>query len=208
MKNIEASPVPGIRLIDYDALLVDATRVTVQDAGGQNFAVNLGVVAPGVELKRGWVWASTIIDGQPYFFASTHLEGSAPGMPELLAAQASELAGFVPTDVPVIALGDFNDKPGSLMYRAMTANGFTDGWRDLRPGVAGFTCCHLSDLTDHVADLIQRIDYVFTRGVGTARTGLQGNIGLIGEVPADRIAGSLHTIWPSDHGGLLVSLLN
>ena len=63
VQNITAVPFPGISLVDHDAMLVDADRVTVASAGGQNFAINVGVVAPGVELKRGWVWARTTIDG-------------------------------------------------------------------------------------------------------------------------------------------------
>jgi len=40
VQNIAAAPLPGISLVDFDALLVDAGRVTVTAAGGQNFAVN------------------------------------------------------------------------------------------------------------------------------------------------------------------------
>ena len=65
VQNITAVPLPGISLVDHDAMLVDADRVTIVSANGQNFAVNVGVVAPGVELKRGWVTARTTIDGQP-----------------------------------------------------------------------------------------------------------------------------------------------
>lgn len=206
IKNLEATPVPGIRLVDYDALLVDADRVTVRNAGGQNFAVNLGTVAPGVELKRGWVWASTTVDKRPYFFASTHLEGSASGMPELLAAQASELAAFLPDDRPVIVMGDFNDRPGSPMHQAMTSQGFADVWASLHPGDAGFTCCQAPDLSNPTAQFTQRIDYVFARDIGHPQFDVRSSIEIQGDEPADRIAGPNHSLWPSDHGGLLARL--
>ena len=207
VKNIEATPVPGVRLVDYDVLLVDAERVALGQAGGQNFSTNLGTVAPGVELKRGWVWAGVHIGGRPYFIASTHLEGSATGMPELLAAQAAELARFLPTELPVVVMGDFNDQPGSPMHRAMTEAGFGDLWAEWRPGAAGFTCCHASDLSDGVAQFSQRIDYVFARAAQDGPPRLLGSIHILGDTPDDRIQGPLHLIWPSDHGGLAVRIL-
>lgn len=206
VKNLEATPVPGIRLVDSDVLLVDADRVTVKKAGGKTFAVNLGVVAPGVDLKRGWVWASTRIADRPYFFASTHLEGSAAGMPELLAAQAAELAAFLPTDRPVIVVGDFNDRPGSPMHRAMTRRGLVDVWAQLHPGTAGLTCCHAPDLANGTATFGQRIDYVFARDPDHPRFDARSSIEILGDDPADRIAGPAHALWPSDHGGLIARL--
>ena len=206
VQNLGSTPVPGITLVDSDVLLVDQDRVTVEAAGGRTYSANLGLVAPGVDLKRGWVWAQARVDGQPWYFVSTHLEGSAPGMPELLAAQATELAASLPVGEPVIAMGDFNAEPGSLAYQVMTGSGFTDAWRSLRPGVVGYSCCHVADLSDHVPNFYQRIDYVFTRGMGQGTPGLQGDIDLLGEVPADRIAGPAHPIWPSDHAGLAADL--
>ena len=53
VKNIEAAPFPGVSLVDFDVLLVDKNRVDVIATTAQNFAANLGEVAPGVVLKRG-----------------------------------------------------------------------------------------------------------------------------------------------------------
>ena len=56
IQNIQAAPLPGVSLIDFDVLLVrDGIQVGATTA--QNFTANLGVVAPGVTLKRGWVTA-------------------------------------------------------------------------------------------------------------------------------------------------------
>ncbi len=52
---------PGVSLVDYDALLVDTRRVKVGATSAQNFSANLGNVAPGVVLKRGWVSAAVTI---------------------------------------------------------------------------------------------------------------------------------------------------
>ena len=206
VENITAAPLPGISLIDHDAMLVDADRVTVGSAGGQNFAVNVGMVAPGVVLKRGWVWARVTIDGQPYTFVSLHAEADLAGahLDGLRALQLGEVVGTVSGggDARVVMMGDFNDVPGSLMHQVVTGAGFTDVWAALRPGVIGFTCCHLPNLSDHVAPFSQRIDYVVTRGI----TGPGGKVDRFGEVPADRLAGPAHPIWPSDHAGVTATL--
>jgi len=207
VQNITAVPLPGISLVDHDAMLVDADRVTITSAGGQNFAANVGVVAPGVELKRGWVFARVTIDGEPYTFVSLHAEADLAGaqLDGLRALQIGEVVGSVGGDARVVMMGDFNDVPGSSMYDVMTGAGFTDVWAALRPGVIGFTCCHPSNLSDQVADFTQRIDYVFARsntGPGTVK----GQIDRFGDVPADRIPGPAHALWPSDHVGVTARL--
>ncbi|HET7790035.1 MAG TPA: endonuclease/exonuclease/phosphatase family protein [Gemmatimonadales bacterium] len=204
VENIVARPVPGIGLVDYDAMLVDADRVTITAAAGQNYTHNIGVVAPGIELKRGWVDAQVIINGAPYTFASTHLEsGQSAGFPELRAAQAAELVGSLPTDQPAIVMGDLNDNPGTPMYQVIAGGQFTDSWRALRPGAVGLTCCEPANLANQIPTFDQRLDYVWVRGAGS----LQGAITRIGDTPGDRVAGPAHPVWPSDHAGLVFSLL-
>lgn len=210
--NINVSLVSGlVRLTDRDALLVDAERIVVNAASGQNFAVNLGPVAPGISLIRGWVWARTTLNGQAYAFATAHTEANLAGAPvglleQIRAAQVGEMiASFGPNE-RVVLMGDLNDKPGSPMYSLLTSSGFTDSWAALRPAVAGLTCCHAADLSDPVADFDQRIDYIFTRGVTRSDGKLFGQIDRFGDVPADRLPGPAYRIWPSDHVGLLASL--
>ena len=208
VQNITAVPLPGISLVDHDVILVDADRVTVTSAGGQNFAANVGVVAPGVELKRGWVFARITIDGQPYTVVSLHAEANLAGaqLDGLRALQILEVAGTVAGDERVVMMGDFNDVPGSLMHQVMTGAGFTDVWAALRPGVAGFTCCHQSNLSDQIAGFSQRIDYIFSRGITGPNGEVMGEIDRFGEVPADRIPGPAHPLWASDHAGVLATL--
>ena len=207
--NITASPFPGISLIDHDAILIDADRVTVAPAVvAQNYTFNIGVVAPGVELKRGWVQIAATIDGTPVTIASTHLEsGNAAGLAALRAAQATELVGSVGTASPAILLGDFNDVPGSPTNQIITGAGFSDTWAALRPGARGFTCCEVADLSNRVAVLNQRIDYVFTRGIGGPHGNLLGQVTIVGDQPGDRVAGPAYPIWPSDHAGVIAGLL-
>jgi hypothetical protein len=207
VKNIEAAPFPGVSLVDFDVLLVDTSRVDLIATTEQNFAANLGEVAAGVVLKRGWVTARVTIDGTEVILASTHLEsGNLPDFSGLRALQAQELVGSLDPATPAVLMGDLNDAPGSPMYQVLVGAGFIDVWRALRSGVVGNTCCHLDDLSNQLPDLEQRIDYIFARGLERPHAGLQGQVKLLGEVPADRLTGPVSKIWPSDHAGLVAEL--
>ena len=212
LENFTAAPAPGISLTDADVMLVDPSRVQVLSSSGHTFAANLGVVAPGVDLQRGWVQMEGRVDGKTYTFVSLHTEGTGPE--ELLlglhAAQVGEMVASLGSASPVVSLGDFNAKPGSPAYQVMLDGGFTDVWAALRPGVRGYTCCQLADLSNTTPAFSERIDYVWTRGLGVARGrhALQGQVQRYGDVPADRIRnGAGQLIWPSDHAGLIANLL-
>lgn len=210
--NLVATPFPGVAVTDHDALLRDADRVTVNGpVVATTYAANLGHIAPGVDLNRGYVVAPLLIDGEPVTVATTHLEsGDVPGFAELRAFQAQELVavvGIVGGGAPAMLLGDFNDTPGSPMYQVVTGAGFTDSWGAMRPGARGLTCCEAADLSNHTPVLIQRIDYVFARGIGGPNGKLLGQISIIGDQPADKIAGPAFPIWPSDHAGVVASFL-
>jgi endonuclease/exonuclease/phosphatase family metal-dependent hydrolase len=205
VKNIEATPFPGVSLVDYDVLLVDRRRVKVQSTVAQNFTANLGEVAPGVVLKRGWVAAAATIRGTELTLASTHLEsGNVSGFDQLRAFQMQELLASLDPTKPAVLLGDLNDAPGSLMYQVLGGAGFADVWSALRSGLSGNTCCHLTDLSNSLPNLTQRIDYVFARGPEAHPTALSGEIQLLGAEAGARISG--FGIWPSDHAGLSAQL--
>jgi hypothetical protein len=69
--------------------------------------------------------------------------------------------------------------------------------------VTGNTCCEAADLSNQLPALVERIDFVFARGIG-----VQGQINLVGEVPADKVAGAAGPVWPSDHAAVLLNLLS
>jgi len=211
-QNLVATPAPGISLTDNDVMLIDPAQVTVLSASAHQFTNNLGVVAPGVDLERGWVQMTAVIGGKTFAIASLHTEGTGPE--ELLlglhASQVNDVVVSLGTASPAIVMGDFNARPGSPAYQVMQGGGFTDVWGALRPGAAGLTCCHLADLSNAQPNFYERIDYVWTRGLGEARGSqpLVGQVNRYGEVPADRFrnaAGQL--IWPSDHAGLIANIM-
>jgi endonuclease/exonuclease/phosphatase family metal-dependent hydrolase len=212
LDNFTAAPAPGASLTDAEVMLVDPRRVEVVSSAGHTFQANLGVVAPGVDLQRGWITMEAIIGGQPYTFVSTHTEGTGPQelLLQLHALQVGEMVASLGSASPVIAMGDFNTQPGTPAYQAMRDAGFTDVWSALRPGVQGLTCCHLADLSNPGPVLTKRIDYVWTRGLGDARglNPLQGRVSRYGDVPSDRILNAAgRPIWPADHAGLIADLL-
>jgi endonuclease/exonuclease/phosphatase family metal-dependent hydrolase len=212
--NINVSLVSGlVRLVDHDALLVDADRVTITEASGQDFSVNLGQVAEGVVLIRGWVFARTTIGGRAVTFASAHTEANLAGAPpglleQIRAAQVGEMVATLGPSTPIVLMGDLNDTPGSPMYGVLASTGFADTWLELRPGggAEGLTCCHVADLSDQIAPFDQRIDYIWTRGFARDDGRVTGSIDRFGNVPSDRLAGPAYPIWPSDHAGLVAAL--
>jgi endonuclease/exonuclease/phosphatase family metal-dependent hydrolase len=207
--NYSLTPVAGVSYSQGDAMLVDADRVTVTSATHHIFNDNIGEVAPGIELRQGWSVADAVVAGRRIVFVGTHLEANLFGtsLSGLRALQATELVGSLPVGVPAIVMGDLNDEPGSPMYQVLTGAGMVDVWRAFRPGVAGYTCCHDDDLGNPVARFDEHIDYIFARGFGTGRAGLQGKISLFGDQPSERVAGPVHPLWPSDHAGLSATLL-
>jgi endonuclease/exonuclease/phosphatase family metal-dependent hydrolase len=206
VRNIEAAPFPGVSLVDEDAILVDRKRVRVQETGARSFAANLGQVAPGVVLARGWVSAKITIGNRGYTVASTHFEsGDVAGLDQLRAAQATELAQALAGPGPTVLMGDLNDVPGSPMYQVLTGAGLTDAWPLLRGSTAGFTCCHAVNLANAMQQFTKRIDYVFVRDGREGGT-VTGAIQRIGDATTDRFPGPLHPLWPSDHAGLVARL--
>lgn len=202
-------------LIDYDIMLVNADRVTLRSVVKRNFANNDGLFG-GVNLIRGFVEARITVGGRDYVVVTTHAEGTdltAAGVDyhQLHVKQMQEIVDEVnKVDEPAIVMGDLNDEDTSPMYQVMLNAGFADDWRTLRPGVDGNTCCHLSDLSDprpQLGRFHQRIDFVFARGVGHANRDVTGRIVEYGLLPSDRLAGPEGTIWPSDHAGLLATLV-
>ncbi len=209
VQNTTAAPLPGVSLVDYDVLLVDARRVRLNVVlAAQNFQNNIGPVAPGVTIIRGYVAASVKVEGHDYVVLNTHLEsGSAPGLDLLRAAQASEIATVLGAASPAILLGDFNDDPGSPMWQVLAGSRFTDAWGALRPNDNGYTCCHDEDLSNPEANFDQRIDYVWARGTGVGPRPVVGTVRRFGLERREKVPGPFFPLWPSDHAGVASTLV-
>jgi endonuclease/exonuclease/phosphatase family metal-dependent hydrolase len=207
VRNTQAAPFPGISLVDYDVTLVNPERVTVEgNAFAQQFAYNIGAVAPGVDIRRGYIVLSTRIDGRPVLVVNTHLEsGSDPQIVQLRAAQAMELAQVIGAAPAVLLMGDLNDTPGSPMYQVLAGAGLVDVWTVLGRH-SGLTCCHAADLSNPRTRFTQRIDYVWARGLQRHNDRMKGRAVTVGAERAEKFAGPLYAIWPSDHAGVMVTI--
>ena len=150
-----------------------------------------------------------IVDGESYTVVNTHPESGQhlPELPFLRAAQITEIVTVLGATERVIVMGDLNDWPDSPMYQVLVGAGYTDVWAELRPGTDGFTCCHAKDLSNRQTNFNERIDYIWTKGVGHPVAGVQGRVFRTGMRQRDRVEGPEYKIWPSDHAGLVASLL-
>src|SRR5258705_8310626 len=75
VRNTEAAPFPGISLVDYDVVLIDRDRVRPEGAVvARQFAYNIGPVAPGVDIRRGFIVFQARVNGRLVTIANTHLE--------------------------------------------------------------------------------------------------------------------------------------
>ena len=199
----------GIGLVDRDVLLVNSSLSLLDQANGTFSCPPLCIPVSGLgTLTRGWVRATTRIGSRTVTFVSTHPEsGDLPEIAALRGGQMQELVGTLASMTgPIVLLGDLNDTPGSSMHTVLTGAGFVDVWQSIGSG-AGNTCCHATHLQSGA--FTKRIDYVMVRGgfltgngaiVGGAR------VKVIGESANERVQGAFGLIWPSDHGGVVVSL--
>jgi endonuclease/exonuclease/phosphatase family metal-dependent hydrolase len=190
-------PSMDIRLTVRNGLLV-RNGIRVRHVRTRNYRAQYPLFKGLETAKRGWVSADVTLGGRTFRVVTTHLESFDRATAE---AQARELlAGPAKTPLPVIVLGDLNSRPDgstSQAYPILVAGGFRDAWAQAYPSAAGLTCCHGVDLHDATKGFTERIDYVLMRGGFTAVRGA-----VTGEAPASRVAG----LWPSDHGGLWMTL--
>ena len=199
----------GIGLVDRDVMLVNSSLTLIDQASGTFSCPPLCIPVSGLgTLTRGWVRATTRIGSRMVTFVSTHPEsGDLPQIAALRAGQMQELAATLASRTgPVVLLGDLNDTPGSAMHQVLTGAGFVDVWQSIGSGV-GNTCCHATHLQSGA--FTKRIDYVMVRGgylIGNGSVVSGAQVKLIGEAASERVQGPYGLIWPSDHGGLVVSL--
>jgi hypothetical protein len=140
-------------------------------------------------------------------FITTHLESvdtTLFGLPSIRGAQGAELrSGPANTTLPVVIAMDSNSQAAPLpqdpTYLDFTLAGYNDVWSQLRPGVAGFTCCQAELDNNPISQLYQRIDLILTLGAVEAQ-----NVALFGATSASRTSDGL---WASDHAGVAAQLV-
>ena len=122
-------------------------------------------------------------------------------------------------DRSLIVVGDINSSPedpiipGPLPlpppfdqgifppYMQFIGSGYIDAWT-LRPGNASeFTCCQLSDLSNHQSILDERIDVIFSLDIPDKVKKAR----VLGDGVWEKSAP--FGLWPSDHGQVAAKLL-
>ncbi len=116
----------------------------------------------GTPLRRGYLGATLLVDGQSVLFISTHLQHvNDPAVhdddPEadLYPVHTEQIATIVEAwggRKPAILVGDFNARPGWRQIRELQMAGWVDSWDEAGQGM-GFT--------SNAADPRFRIDYIF-----------------------------------------------
>jgi endonuclease/exonuclease/phosphatase family metal-dependent hydrolase len=190
-----------VRLADRDVILT-RTGVAVANprAGRYDAAAEVPVFGDLVlEVVRGWTSVDVTVRGETVRVWNTHLETDL--FPAVQLRQGFELLALARSPrMPTVVLGDLNsrgDRTGTATYGLFRLALFADAWRQ-RHDTPGFTCCQAADLRNEESLLSERIDHVLHRGVGWTRASE-----VVGDEPGDRVGG----LWPSDHAGVVATLL-
>jgi endonuclease/exonuclease/phosphatase family metal-dependent hydrolase len=204
VQNWVAQPFYGVKLADFDVVLVDPTQVTVTATFAHTFQNNLGDFG-GLRQFRGWTGIEATYEGQTFAFVTTQLE-EGDAYAHLRAEQAAQLVTALANRPRVFLMADLNDVPGSNAYRRIGEAGFRDAWRDIKGENPGYTASMPLDLANERPQLTERIDFVFAKGIALPGEKLVGDVFLTGIGKGDRIEGPMHLIWASDHAGVLARL--
>lgn len=193
-------PTMDIRLTMRNAILMRTDRgIKLLRARAGNYPTTLPIFGGLVRVVRGWAYADARVGGKTIRVIDTHLEAFNRPVQE---EQSKELlVGPAATKLPVILVGDLNSRPDgstTASYANLLDGGFADTWLHAYPKQLGLTCCHGDDLREPGGEFYERIDYVLERG---GMRGVAG--GVTGQSPSTRTPGGL---WPSDHGGLWMTL--
>ena len=195
--SIGEPPTMHVRMTLRNALLV-RNGISVGDVRCGNYLTVMRMDGGPFLARRGWVSADATIAGTTFRVIATHLESYDRATQE---AQSEEiLSGPARTELPVVLLGDLNSLPDgstTATYANLVAGGFDDAWTRAYPDAPGLTCCHGEDLRLVGGAFTERIDYVLMRGGFEAVRGA-----VTGEAESTRLDG----LWPSDHGGVWLTL--
>ena len=93
--------------------------------------------------------------GREVYFATTHVDNNHPNQDQ----SAAVIVARTPKDLPAVLVGDFNSKPDTTAYAALTTGAFSDAY----PLAAAREILHNQSM-EPAYDADQRIDHVFLSG--------------------------------------------
>lgn len=156
-------------------------------------------------LPQGWASVDVNASGHRFRFVTTHLEDASadPAVLPIQEAQAVELVNRHAADgLPVVFAGDFNTDGFRKWptYKLLTGPlHLTDAWKAVNHNAPGLTWGQSPDLLNPFPRLTQRIDLVLFSG----RFDVE-DADVVGARLPDRVPAGM---WPSDHAGVVVTLV-
>lgn len=197
-----------MRLTMRDAILVKKRKgLKVGSHKGANYKARLVVptFVGNFTVLRGWTSIEASLEGRKFRFVDTHLESFTANERQAQARELIAAGGPTRSKKPVILVGDLNSEPegrdngDKVPYDDIIKGGFVDAWKQVAHGNPGFSCCFENGLTaPPPAPFDHHIDHILTKPklkVVKAQ--------IVGNDPKNR---SPKGLWPSDHGGVVVTL--
>jgi endonuclease/exonuclease/phosphatase family metal-dependent hydrolase len=206
--DIEASIDDGydVRLTMSDVILVKRKKgLKVRKRSSKNFKARITVPTQGGQFTstRGWTAVDASLNGRRFRFLNTHLEAFLAGTRQQQAKELIAKGGPATKRGRVILVGDLNsdrdglDNGDPIPYGDLIKFGYRDAW--VAGGGKGFSCCFNSPLIREAppAPFDHRIDHILVKPKTKANKAR-----VVGRDPRNRAG----TLWPSDHGGAVVTL--
>ena len=200
--------VGSVTLFDRDAILVRSnhSRITVSNPNHGIYSLNLPDVGFPLPIYRGWASIDVAIRGKSFRFMTSHLEdvsADPTGLTQLQETQAAEMVSIGTSGgIPVVFAGDFNTdgfrKWDTYLLLTQTL-GLSDAWTIAHPRLPGLTWGNSPDLLNLFPRFTQRLDLALFSGPFHVESAT-----VIGNTLIDRAVAGM---WPSDHAGVLVTLL-
>ncbi len=157
-------------------------------------------------LAQGWASVDVAAYGRRFRFVTTHLEDASAdpaSLTPLQEAQAYELVSIhAASGLPVVYVGDFNTDGFRRWptYKLLTQDlGLADAWKVANHGRPGLTWGQSPDLLNPVPRFTQRLDLVLFSGAFRVT-----DADVVGATLLDRVPAGM---WPSDHAGVVVTLV-
>jgi endonuclease/exonuclease/phosphatase family metal-dependent hydrolase len=206
---LEDRDVGIVTLTDRDAILVKSknSRIAVSNPKSGRYQYSVGPPDFPFPLTRGWASIDVAIGGKSFRFVTSHLEDVSVdpmSLTPLQEAQAAEMVAIGTDDgrTPAVFAGDFNTDGFTKWdtYKLLTGDlGLTDAWTTAWPRLPGLTWGNSPDLLNRFPRFTQRLDLVLFTGPMLVKSAA-----VIGGTVLDR---QWARMWPSDHAGLLVTLV-
>jgi endonuclease/exonuclease/phosphatase family metal-dependent hydrolase len=197
-----------MRLTMRDAILVkkrDGLKISSHKGANYKARLIVPTVAGAFTVLRGWTSIEASLEGQKFRFVDTHLESFTANERQAQARELIAAGGPARSKKPVILVGDLNSDPSGrdmgdkVPYDDIIQGGFVDAWKQVAHGNPGFSCCFENGLTAAPpAPFDHHIDHILTKPKLKA---VKAQI--VGNDPKNR---SPKGLWPSDHGGVVVTL--